>query len=305
MNKKIKKITSPILLTLGALSISGLVAGTLISNSNSTLNNDNNSLISNIKIAENRIEPPIGGIITNDYVRKVIANKKTIPGWDGSLVETDFVDATSVALLAFENITEVSSVIFPNSVTDISFNAFLNNTSIKSISALGATSISFDAFKGTTGIINKGIKLTYSAKITISNIDIWGTSSRYVYIKPTEPYPEITGGVITSTFIDELIYFRSSWSDALGRFDGIFIADEFIGATSVAPGAFQNDTQVTAITLPNSVKSLGANAFNGATNLTSISALGVTNIGANAFNGIIRIYNNGIKLTYRDRKSVV
>jgi hypothetical protein len=80
MNKKIKKITSPILLTLGALSISGLVAGTLISNSNSTLNNDNNSLISNIKIAENRIEPPIGGIITNDYVRKVIANKKTIPG---------------------------------------------------------------------------------------------------------------------------------------------------------------------------------------------------------------------------------
>jgi hypothetical protein len=75
-----KKMISPILFTLGTLSISGLIAGALISNSNSISNNDNSSLTSNIKIAENRIDTPTGGIIDSDYVKKLIAFKKTIPG---------------------------------------------------------------------------------------------------------------------------------------------------------------------------------------------------------------------------------
>jgi hypothetical protein len=75
-----KKMISPILFTLGTLSISGLIAGALISNSNSISNNDNSSLTSNIKIAENRIDTPTGGIIDGDYVKKLIAFKKTIPG---------------------------------------------------------------------------------------------------------------------------------------------------------------------------------------------------------------------------------
>jgi hypothetical protein len=75
-----KKMISPILFTLGTLSISGLIAGALISNSNSISNNDNSSLTSNIKIAENRIDTPAGGDIDSDYVKKLIAFKKTIPG---------------------------------------------------------------------------------------------------------------------------------------------------------------------------------------------------------------------------------
>jgi hypothetical protein len=52
-----KKITLPILLTLGTLSISCLIASALISNSNSITNNNNNnnnnnSLTSNMKIAK-------------------------------------------------------------------------------------------------------------------------------------------------------------------------------------------------------------------------------------------------------------
>jgi hypothetical protein len=46
--------------------------------------------------------------------------------------------------------------------------------------------------------------------------------------------------------------------------------------------------------------SIGTNAFSGASSLTSISALGVTNIGANAFVRTTSITNGGIKLTYSE-----
>ena len=293
-----KKMISPILFTLGTLSISGLIAGALISNSNSISNNDNSSLTSNIKIAENRIDTPTGGIIDGDYVKKLIAFKKTIPGWDGSLVETDFVGATTVSYLAFSKITEVTSIIFPNSVHEIYFNAFLDNTSINSISALGVTSIGSNAFGGTTGLDIKGIKLTYSNSINIRSIDSWGTHIRMVHITPNKPYPEVPGGVITHTFIGELNLFKKSWTDALGEFDGTYFADEFINATSVADNAFKNSLLVKKITLPDTVTTIGTNAFQGASNLTNISALGVTNIHNGAFSAIPRISNNGIKLTY-------
>jgi hypothetical protein len=55
---------------------------------------------------------------------------------------------------------------------------------------------------------------------------------------------------------------------------------------------------VKKITLPDTVTTIGTNAFQGASNLTNISALGVTNIHNGAFSAIPRISNNGIKLTY-------
>jgi hypothetical protein len=85
--------------------------------------------------------------------------------------------------------------------------------------------------------------------------------------------------------------------------DGTLVESDFVGATSIADNAFQGNNKVTSITLPNTVKLIGGNAFSGATSLTSISALGVTSIGANAFDGttgIDGIGNNKINLTFSE-----
>ena len=296
-----KKITLPILLTLGTLSISCLIASALISNSNSITNNNNNnnnnnSLTSNMKIAKPIV--PSNGFIWPDWVAELVAYKNTIPGWDGSLVESDFVGAKVIYNDAFSYVIGLTSVTLPKSVTDIKSRAFNGNTSIKYISALGVTSIDPNAFAGTTSIVEKGISLTFNTNISVNEINRWGTNLKYVYIKPTKPYPEVPGGIITKAFIGQLTFFRAQWTSALGDFDGVFYPHELIGATSVADNAFGSNTQLKSITLPDTVTSIGTSAFQGASNLTTISALGVTNINNGAFAAIPRIANNGIKLTY-------
>jgi hypothetical protein len=67
------------------------------------------------------------------------------------------------------------------------------------------------------------------------------------------------------------------------------VESDFIGATSVDDGAFEQKMDVKSIILPTTVISIGANAFDRASSLTSISALGVTSIGANAFSGTTSI----------------
>ena len=69
----------------------------------------------------------------------------------------------------------------------------------------------------------------------------------------------------------------------------VFIANDFFNANDVADGTFQSNTEITSITLPNTVTSISANAFNGANALTTIYALGATSIGANAFTGTTAI----------------
>jgi hypothetical protein len=50
-------------------------------------------------------------------------------------------------------------------------------------------------------------------------------------------------------------------------------------------GIFQNAVAMTSITFPDSVKTLGSNAFDGCTALTTVTMPGVTTISSSAFNG--------------------
>jgi hypothetical protein len=78
------------------------------------------------------------------------------------------------------------------------------------------------------------------------------------------------------------------------------LESDFVGATTIAANAFENNNEITSITLPNTVRSIGADAFSGASSLTSVSALGVTDIGNGAFAGTTSITPGGIKLTYSE-----
>jgi hypothetical protein len=103
------------------------------------------------------------------------------------------------------------------------------------------------------------------------------------------------GGTITSEFVKQLVGYKNS--QVQGLWDGVLVATDFAGATSIDASAFQDIKNITSITLPDTVTSIGDNAFAGASSLTNVLALGVTNIGANAFSGTTSITNGGIKLT--------
>ena len=249
---------------------------------------------------------PQNGIINPTFITKLIDYKKSMLAtgdiWDGILVEDDFTNATSVADGAFQSNTEIKSITLPTSVLTIGANAFNGASALTSISALGATSIGNNAFAGLhniTGSGNSKINLTFSENIKIPNFDSWGTRPDKLNIIGIPTKPEI-GAIIDAAFVNELIIYENSKLPTGTPWDGILDQSDFIGSISIADGAFQNNTQIKSITLTKRVLTIGDNAFNGASNLTNISALGATSIGANAFAGTTSIDNEGIKLTFNE-----
>ncbi len=319
--KKSKKIALPLLLTLGAVAIPILIGSALITNSNTT-SNKTTSLISDRKIV--RAQPRIGadGIITPEFVTKLIAGKKGLPdGWDNTLIASDFEGATSVAVNAFFGNTEIISIILPTTVIKIGSRSFSNLTALKSISgidnvlnigdhafsgstllttisALAAINIGYLAFNRLGNIDEGGIKLTFSANIKLINAKQWGTKPNKLEIIGTPTLPTIINGIITPEFVTKLIIYKTSLFETGDGWDGALIASDFEGATSVAAAAFQNNTKITSIYLSTEVTIIGTNAFNNASFLTIISALGATSIGKDAFLSLSRIENYGIKLIY-------
>ena len=294
-------------LILGVITTPILVGTALIANSN-TIANNSDLLITNLDIKKQKLSPPVvsSGRISPKFVNELVAYKESLveigSTWDGILVESDFkneIEPTiSVAPDAFKNQTKITSITLPTTVATIQLNAFVGTTNLTTISALGANWIISGAFNGTDGIIPGGIKLKYSTTVKLGNVSRWGTTVDKVDIIGHPQKPE--GSIIDQRFITDLIKYKESLilGEVFPKLD--LLSDDFSSATEISANAFQRNTKINSITLPTSVKSIGANAFDGASSLTSISALGVTSIGADAFIGTTSIVEKGIKLTYSE-----
>ena len=250
---------------------------------------------------------PLDGVITSEFVTELIAYKKTISStdnpWDGSLIANDFIGATSIGFRAFSYFYEITSITLPISVTSIGVESFRNVDKLTTISALGVTNIDSNAFEISRLIISGGIKLTYSENIKLGNAHFWGTTIDKLSIvnAPIEP---IVPENITFQFVNELITYKKFMSSTINPWNGSLVESDFIGANSIDIGAFQSNSELTSIVLPTSITSIGANAFRGAVNLTTISALGATSIGDGAFSGTTNIITRGIKLSLSENVNI-
>ena len=258
--------------------------------------------IEKLSIANSPANPPVPKIIDKAFVDKLIEYKISLlastVAWDGDLVDADFTNATSVAAGAFKKNTQVKSITLPDTVKSIGVDAFNGSTALTTVSAFGVTSIEAGAFTGTTSMLAEGIQLTESENIkaTQANADIWGTT--LANLKITALKPPVIPTEITSVFVNELILYKDATATVANPWDGDLVATDFTGATSIAVGAFKDRTEITSIILPETITLIGADAFNGTSSLTTISALNATSIGANAFAGTTAIVNEGIKLTF-------
>ena len=153
---------------------------------------------------------------------------------------------------AFYNVTNITSVTIPDSVTTILDYVF-ENSSMTSVSiGAGATTIGPNAFADCYNLT--------SISVSASNPD-FSSLNKVMFNKNQTTLVQFPTGATGSYTIPSTV-------------------------TSIAAPAFQNCPNLTSVTIPTSVTTIAANQFNFCTALTSMLIPGsITSIGANAFQG--------------------
>ncbi len=199
---------------------------------------------------------------------------------------------TSIGELAFSNCSSLSSVVIPAGVTSIGFEAFGGCRSLRSIIIpASVTGIREEAFMN----IASDAVFYYNGSLSFQG------SQRYMLCLRNGTCGSTSQDNITWSIYDDgslIIYGTGDMADydtgsniapwrdeeAFGRLSfNVIILD---GVTSIGERAFDGFTNLSSITIPASVTSIEDGAFTGCTGLSSVTIKnGVTSIGETAFAG--------------------
>ena len=148
---------------------------------------------------------------------------------------------TSIGMSAFSSCSNLTSITIPNSVTSIGDYAFEGCSSLTSITVgNGVTSIDNSWFRNCCSLASITLPFVGASKDGTSN-----THFGYVF------------GALSSDFNDD--YVPATLKTVV-----------ITGGTSIASYAFKGCSNLTSITIPDSVTSIGDSAFNGCSSLESI-----------------------------------
>ena len=207
---------------------------------------------------------------------------------------------TSIGGSAFDGCSSLNSITIPEGVTSIGESTFSSCSSLTEITLPSTlTSIGSSAFSGCSNLTSVPLPST------LTSIGYWafyGCSS-LTSISIPKGVTSIGEGAFQGCSSLEAFngdgneYYRIDKSRALLVDGGETLYAYAIGnaatsyeipagVTSIGEGAFQGCSNLTSITILEGVKSIGGSAFSGCSSLTSISIpAGVTSIGSSAFDG--------------------
>jgi len=191
--------------------------------------------------------------------------------WQGDVIVPETLEGlpvTRVADYAFG--WELSSITIPNTVTFIEDNAFSNCSPATTVNVPNSvTHVGISAFTRMSNLVESQFGgFAYLATTHEAAIKSYSGAGGNVTI------PETIGG-------NPVVYVFSSAFQNSTNLTGITLPN---GITTIGSSAFQCCTNLTSITMPDGVTTIGNSAFQCCTNLTSITMPdGVITIGSSAF----------------------
>ena len=249
---------------------------------------------------------------------------------------------TSIDWEAFSGCTNLTSITIPNSVTEIGNYAFEGSINLTSITISDSvTSIGYCAFKGCTSLTAINVATGNQNYVSVNGV-LYNKDKTELICYPAEKKGnnyKILDGVtwiysyafdgctsLTSVTIPNSVMIIGDWAfGGCTNLTAINVAAEnsrytsingvlynkdkttikcypagqkgksysiLNSATDIEDGAFNGCTNLTSITIPDSVTNIDRRAFSGCTNLTSITIPnGVTSIEFSTFSGCISLTN--------------
>ena len=186
---------------------------------------------------------------------------------------------TSIDDGAFNGCSGLTEVTIGNSVTSIGFLAFNGCSGLTEITIPNSvTSIGSSAFKGCSGLTKITLPFVGGKPHTPTDTDqypfgyIFGTDS---YTGGTSTYQEYYAGSSISSTLKKYFFIPTSLKEVV-----------ITGSSHIPYGAFNKCSNLTSITIPNSVTSVGGSAFSGCSNAQEIVFEGETapTFGTSVFN---------------------
>ena len=200
----------------------------------------------------------------------------------------------SVAIIGdgtFQHCENLTSITIPNSVMNIGNFVFSNCTNLTNvIIGNSVMNIGNFAFSNCTNLTNVIIG---NSVTTIGDNAFFNSGLTNIVVNEgNKVYQSIDGNLYSKDGAVLIIY-------AFGKTDTVFVVPDSV--TTIGNDAFYGCTNLTSVTIPNSVTSIGECAFYGCTNLTSVTIPdSVIFIGWDAFSGceslVYNEYNNAYYL---------